>query len=261
MKKYLLILVFVWVFLSLVSPVDAVNKSSIPPLFKKALNESREGNFLQALKTWDEFLVSFPDDAVAISNRGNVRLALGDAEGAILDQTRAVELLPLAIDPHVNRGIAEESIGELKKAIDDYKWVLEKEPQNALALYNLGNVRGSQGDWLEAKILFNKASFASPSLVMARSSRALACYQLREFDEAEKELRLLIKKYPMFADGRAALSALLWREGFSGEAESHWAAAAGLDSRYSQADWLLNVRRWPPQPIEDLMAFLNLETI
>ena len=41
-----------------------------------------------------------------------------------------------------------------------------------------------------------------------------------------------------FADARAALKGLLWREGSSGEAESHRAAAAGLDQRYRQADWL-----------------------
>jgi len=63
----------------------------------------------------------------------------------------------------------------------------------------------------------------------------------------------------MFADARAALSGLLWRQGSRGEAESHWAAAAGLDPRYRQADWLIDVRRWPPQPTSDLMAFLALQ--
>jgi hypothetical protein len=52
---------------------------------------------------------------------------------------------------------------------------------------------------------------------------------------------------------------LLWRQGSAGEAESNWAAAAGLDQRYRQADWLVDVRRWPPQPTQDLMAFLALE--
>ena len=74
-------------------------------------------------------------------------------------------------------------------------------------------------------------------------------------------IRAIIKRYPMFADARAALSALLWREGLRGEAKSHWAAVAGLDSRYKSEDWLLNVRRWPPQPSKDLMSFLALETI
>ena len=55
---------------------------------------------------------------------------------------------------------------------------------------------------------------------------------LENFELAETKIRLLIRKYPLFADARAALSALLWRKGFTGEAESNWAAAAGLDIRY-----------------------------
>ena len=94
---------------------------------------------------------------------------------------------------------------------------------------------------------------------MARSSEALSIYQLGDLEQAEKKIRILIRKYPLFADPRAALSAILWRKGFTGEAESNWAAAAGLDIRYSDRDWLLNIRRWPPKPTNDLIAFLSLE--
>jgi len=128
-------------------------------------------------------------------------------------------------------------------------------------LYNLANVKGSEGNWIQAKFLFHQASIVNSGLAMARSSKSLACYQLNQFDEAEQELRSLIRKYPMFADARAALSALLWRKGAIGEAESHWAAVAGLDSRYKSKDWLLHVRRWPPKPSQDLISFLDLKTI
>ena len=130
---------------------------------------------------------------------------------------------------------------------------------DASALYNLANVRGSEGQWPEARELYGQASLARPGFAMARSSEALAAWQNGELDWAEAELRKLIRRYPMFADARAALSGLLWRQGSRGEAESHWAAAAGLDPRYRQADWLIDVRRWPPQPTSDLMAFLALK--
>ena len=84
-------------------------------------------------------------------------------------------------------------------------------------------------------------------------------WQQQDLAWAEAELRKLIRRYPLFADARAALSGLLWQRGASGEAESHWAAAAGLDRRYRQRDWLQEVRRWPPQPTQQLMAFLALE--
>ena len=118
---------------------------------------------------------------------------------------------------------------------------------------------GSMGNWIEAKKMFSQAASSNNAIAMARSSEALAIYQLGDLDLAEEKIRVLIRKYPLFADARAALSALLWNKGFIGEAESNWAAASGLDIRYREKDWLLNIRRWPPNPTNDLISFLSLE--
>ena len=118
---------------------------------------------------------------------------------------------------------------------------------------------GSMDNWTEAKKFFSQAASLNNAVAMARSSEALAIYQLGDFELAENKIRILIRKYPLFADARAALSALLWRKGFQGEAESNWAAASGLDIRYRDKDWLLNIRRWPPKPTNDLIAFLAFE--
>ena len=64
----------------------------------------------------------------------------------------------------------------------------------------------------------------------------------------------MIRRYPLFADARAALSALLWQRGASGEAESHWAAASGLDNRYRDGEWLLQIRRWACAKLDSVAA-------
>ncbi len=247
-------MIFLFVF---ISPINAQEFDQA--LFEQAFQESKQGNFEKALSDWNQFLDIFPDSPAALSNRGNVLLAMGKAKSAIADQTKAIKLEPQDPDPHLNRGIAEESLKLWDDAINDYQWILERNPTDVSALYNLGNVMGSLGNWSKAEALYAKASNVQVGFVMASASEALAQYQLGEFDLAELELRKLIRKYPMFADARAALSALLWRKGSLGEAESNWVAVAGLDIRYREADWLLNVRRWPPKPIDDLMAFLSLE--
>ena len=228
-------------------------------LFEKALQESQDGNFIQAEKDWSIYLNDYPNDAAALSNRGNIRLALGDPQGAIRDQTKAIEISPEDLDPYLNRGIAKEALQLWEEASEDYNFVLKKNPKDISALYNLGNVMGSMGNWIEAKKMFSQAASSNNAIAMARSSEALAIYQLGDLDLAEEKIRILIRKYPLFADARAALSALLWNKGFIGEAESNWAAAAGLDIRYREKDWLLNIRRWPPNPTSDLISFLSLE--
>ena len=246
--KILLLLLFILV------PISSQAKVVPKFLFEKALQESKAGDFIQAEKDWSFYLNDHPDDPAALSNRGNIRLALGDPEGAIRDQTKAIEISPEDMDPYLNRGIAEEALKLWEDASNDYKFVLKKNPKDVSALYNLGNVMGSIDNWLEAKRLFSEA--ASSNNAMASSSEALAIYQLGDLELAEKKLRILIRKYPLFADARAGLSALLWCKGFTGEAESNWAAAAGLDIRYREKNWLLNIRRWPPNPTNDLIAFL-----
>jgi len=253
--KVLLLLSIVFVLVPF-----SIQAQTLPKfLFEKALQESKDGDFMQAQKDWSSYLNDNPDDAAALSNRGNVRLALGDPQGAIKDQTKAMEISPEDLDPYLNRGIAEEALQLWEDASKDYKYVLKRNPKDVSALYNLGNVMGSMDNWGEAKRLFSQAASSNSAIAMARSSEALAIYQLGDLELSEKKIRILIRKYPLFADARAALSALLWRKGFTGEAESNWAAAAGLDIRYREKDWLLNIRRWPPKPTNDLIAFLALE--
>ena len=72
------------------------------------------------MQEWDRYLESYPDDAAGLSNRGNVRLVLGDIKGSIEDQNKSISLNPGEIDPYINRGIAEEALGlwsQVKKII------------------------------------------------------------------------------------------------------------------------------------------------
>ena len=251
-----------WLLASLLALFVALPSPHLSPAdqFQQALDASREGRFAEAVTLWDGVIERLPKDSAAWSNRGNVRLALGDPEGAIADQSQALALEPDAVDPHLNRGTAEEALGQWQEAAEDYHWILERDSSDASALYNLGNVEGSLGDWAGARRCFEAASLARPGMAMARSSAALAAFQQGDLESAEAELRRLIRRYPLFADARAALTALLWQQGRGGEAESHWAAASGLDQRYRDSSWLLEVRRWPPQPVIALERFVRLES-
>jgi tetratricopeptide (TPR) repeat protein len=249
-----------WLGCLMPQPVAALESAGgTRELFARALTASREGRPREALDLWSRVLESSPQDAAAWSNRGNVRLMLGDPRGAIEDQNQAMAIEPDAPDPHLNRGTAEEALGLWQAAAADYRWILEREPEEAAALYNLGNVRGSQGDWETARACFHAAAEARPGMAMARSSEALAAFQLGDGAAAEHDLRSLIRRYPLFADARAGLTAVLWKDGSRGEAESHWAAASGLDPRYRQEDWLRQIRRWPPRAVRALGEFLSLD--
>ena len=256
MKNLFLFFIF-FILLLQANPVRSLDYRQ--GLFQEALSSSSIGEFNIALDKWNKYLKEFPDDAAAFSNRGNVKLVLGDPQGAILDQNEAIQIDEKELDPYINRGIVKESLGLWEEAKDDYLFVLSKDNNNFSAMYNLANVEGSLKDWDAARKLFNNAAMANPGFAMARSSLALADYELGNLNNSEQELRKLIRRYPTFVDARAALTALTWSKGKYGEAESNWVAVLELDPRYSQEDWLLDVRRWPPTPVKDLMKFISIK--
>ena len=127
-----------------------------------------------------------------------------------------------------------------------------------LALNNRGNAKAGQQKWQEALDDYQQAAEIAPTFPMARGNASLIQYQLGDRSEAIRNMRNLVRKYPMYSDMRAALAATLWVEGKQGEAESNWVAAVGLDNRYQDLEWIENIRRWPPSMIQALSRFLNL---
>jgi len=258
-KKFNACLILIFVFLNFFYIAPCHSLPFREDLFKNALDLTSSGEFNLALQEWDRYLASYPDDAAGLSNRGNVRLVIGDVEGSIDDQNKAISLNPSEIDPYINRGIAEEALGLWSKAKKDYMFVISQDSKNFSALYNLANVEGSTSQWKKARDLFSEAALYNPGFAMARSSMALADYELGNLDQSEKELKKLIRRYPTFVDARAALTALNWSNGESGKAESNWIAVTELDPRYSDEQWLIKIRRWPPKPIKDLINFIELK--
>lgn len=258
-KKIRVYFLLIFVFCNIFCIAPCYSSSLRQDLFKHALDLSSGGEFNLALQEWNQYLDSYPDDAAGLSNRGNVRLVVGDLKGSINDQNKSISLNPSEIDPYINRGIAEEALGLWSEAKKDYMFVISKDSKNFSALYNLANVEGSSSQWEKARDLFSEAALYNPGFSMARSSMALADLQLGNIDESEKELKKLIRRYPTFADARAALTALNWSKGEFGKAESNWISVTELDPRYSDEQWLIKVRRWPPKPTKDLMSFIDLK--
>lgn len=129
---------------------------------------------------------------------------------------------------------------------------------DATALFHRGAVEGCLGHWQSARRCFAAAAQARPGFTQARCNAALISLQLGELEQAEAELRSLLRRYPLLAEARAGLTALLCSRGNLAEALGQWHATTRLDPRYRQRDWLLQNRRWPPLPLQALEPLLAL---
>jgi len=270
MKRWLLTLFIIFSvnILGSITPVNAVGIQNSAPteqqliqgekIAKKAFRAAQRGNFAKAETYWTTLVEKFPENPAVWSNRGNVRIGQYKLNEAISDFDRSIEIAPEYPDAYLNRGIAYEGKGLWSKAIADYNYVLSLTPQDPIAINNRGNAKAGQQKWQAALDDYQQAAELAPAFPMARGNASLIQYQLGDRSEAIRNMRNLVRKYPMYSDMRAALAATLWVEGKQGEAESNWVAAVGLDNRYQDLDWLENIRRWPPSMIQALSRFLNL---
>ena len=242
------------------SPLWAAPATSreIGKLRQQAFELTRKGRFEQAETVWTQLTEALPDQPAVWSNRGNVRVSQNKIDDAIADYDRAIGLDPLQPDAYLNRGAAYEARGEWQKAIADYNRVLKISPDDPAAYNNRGNAKGGQGDWAAALADYEQSITIQPSFSLGYANYGIALFEVGNRDRSIQVLKSLARKYPNFADVRAALTAALWETGQRGEAESQWAAARGLDRRYSDLVWVKTVRRWPPSLVTGLENFLKL---
>lgn len=97
------------------------------------------------------------------------------------------------------------------------------------------------GEWLEAAECYGRAVRIAPEFSFAAGNRALALYQLGDTQEAIREMRALLRRYPGFDDMRAALAGALWALGKEGDAETNWERVD--DTRYKYVGILCQVCR------------------
>ena len=103
-KKVKVCLLIIFVFLQIFYISPCYSLSLREDLFKNALDLSSSGKFKLALQEWNQYLDSYPDDAAGFSNRGNVRLIIGDLKGSIDDQNKASLTFPLLLKPAASSG-------------------------------------------------------------------------------------------------------------------------------------------------------------
>jgi tetratricopeptide (TPR) repeat protein len=226
-------------------------------LYEQAFKETDAGHFEAAETAWSKAIERMPENPASWSNRGNARISQNNLDDAIADFNQAIAIAPDQPGPYVNRGIAWEGTGQWEKAIADYNQALEIDPEDPTTLNNRGNAQGGLGDWNAARNEFEQAALLNPGFAMPRINLALATYEIGNKFEAMRQMRNLVRRFPMSADTRAALTAMLWDQGQRGEAESNWVSAVGLDARYKDLDWVSHIRRWPPSLVISLQNFLE----
>ncbi|MBB5263077.1 tetratricopeptide (TPR) repeat protein [Catenibacillus scindens] len=143
------------------------------------------------------------------------RSALAGAAG---DWKRALEQMNLAVKEkdcvshRMERGDIFFQMSNYRAAIDDFLWVLQREPENELAIISLAGAFYCMGDYGRALDGFKRCirlSSAPPVLMRAYMRAACCCEKLGQVDEAVNYYHEGLKKFPRHGEFYTALGDLL----------------------------------------------------
>ena len=106
-------------------------------LFNRPKDQFEVANYEGAILNYNKALELSPNEICLVySMRGNAKSYLGDFDGAISAQDKALAFDPLYADGYFNRGITNFKMGDFFGAIDDYSQVIKINLQDSDAFFN-----------------------------------------------------------------------------------------------------------------------------
>jgi tetratricopeptide (TPR) repeat protein len=154
----------------------------------------------EKLRCYSEAIRLKPDYAGAYINRGNLRQANGDLEGALRDYDEAIQLEPDHSAAYYNRGIARKAKGDLEGALRDHDEAIQLGLGHAGVYGNRGNVRGAKGDLDGALKDYEEVIRLRPYDDRAYFNRGIARKAKGDLDGALKDYDTAIRLEPNNAD-------------------------------------------------------------
>jgi predicted Zn-dependent protease len=149
---------------------------------------------------------------------------------------KALELAPAGQEQYTNAALltlasAQERAGDTKGSEESLRRVLEKDPDNATALNNLGYFLVERNERLtEALEMIQRAVKAEPTNSSFLDSLGWAYFKLGKLDEAERQLKEAARRDPASSTIQEHLGDVFQKQGKAAEARAAWQKALSLST-------------------------------
>jgi len=187
------------------------------------------GEWKQAQRELWKALEYTPKAVPVFNSLGEVYLATGEVDRAVVNLRIAIALGPLYAPAYANMGRALERRKDLVGARDFYEGALRlqtKWPEIRLAL---ASVLAAQGDASRAKVEFGRVLESEPGNAEARYQLGLVLLTLNDAKSAAKELQRVVEARPKDARAWPAWGRALQHLDLLDEAEAAFTKARELD--------------------------------
>lgn len=177
-------------------PVSVEAKKQAIEYYNQAYKHQRQNNAQEALTNYDRAIELNPRYLMAYMNRGALRASAGNYEGALSDLALALKIDPNSAETYNIRSGVLQYNRQIDLAIKDATRAIELSPKN----HNYYNTRGSAynngGRYAEAVQDFGQAINLNPDAVLARINRATALYSMSDQENGDRDLDEVILLQP-----------------------------------------------------------------
>lgn len=173
--------------------VLASNSEHLGALINRGLAKIDLEQFAEAVKDFDQAAALAPNDPDVFINRGIAGYGIGQYAKALEDFFKGEELDPLAVDIYIFRGRTWVELKEYEAAVVDYTNAIRLEPDDVDLYLERKGVHEKTGaddladvDQMLAEMTLETIN--NPDDVDARVARALAMFELEEYEIAMQDL-------------------------------------------------------------------------
>jgi len=149
---------------------------------------------------WSNIIENNPHSEIAYNNRGLAEDKLGNVAGAINDFNNVININPQNAMAYYNRGISKKELGDYEGAITDYTRTINIDPKYEGVYYYRGNAKGLTGDFKGAIADYNKAIENDPKSEKAITGRGTAKIQLGDLTGAIEDFNYALKVNPNYTN-------------------------------------------------------------
>ncbi|MDX9719384.1 MAG: tetratricopeptide repeat protein [Myxococcota bacterium] len=178
------------------TPIDPNALTASPEeVIANARQLVKQDRLAEATALLDEHISANPNDAVALSLRGIVRMREGKIYPAVKDLSASAQIAPNA-DVYFNLGNVMQQGGFFDRAETAYRTALEYSPQDPEILANLASNLVLMDRSSEAISLLERVISARPNDPLAHTLMGMAYHRLQQWSEAENKFLEALRLAP-----------------------------------------------------------------
>lgn len=173
---------------------SATTKAPTPQQSANALNDAfRKGDDEQLQRVASGLLAQNPSDARALHALGLVNYRRGRYLAAMYYFNNALKHNPNMSDCYTNMGLTQLALDERRDAIRSFKKAMEISSSDGVAAANLGSIYASEGDYVKAQMVLDRAIKAGIKDTRIYNNYGIALTATGKYEDAKEIYKEAIK--------------------------------------------------------------------